>query len=135
MASGERRRYVRLPKQARISCQEVTYPLGQTPEVTVQLLDVSEGGCRIESPQPFEAGTPLQVALVLQGWHRHTTGFLKHDQSALSQPLTALGRVVRSQPLGETGVHELGIQFVDIWEDHWRAMRIYLEKERRKPDS
>lgn len=133
MEFGERRRYVRLPKQARISCQEVTYPLGRTPELSVQLLDVGEGGCRLESPQPFEVGTPLQIALVLQGWHRHAPGFLKHGESDLSRPLTALARVVRCEQAAD-GVHDLGVQFVDIWEDHWKAMRLYLERELEKAD-
>ncbi|MHB8766146.1 MAG: PilZ domain-containing protein [Deferrisomatales bacterium] len=128
MGTPERRRHARLPKDARITGQEITYPLGQAPELDLQMLDVSEAGARFDSPQPFAPGTLVQVALVLAGWHRHKTGFLKYDDTSVSKPLTALARVVRCLP-AEGGVHELGVEFVDIWDDHWRAMRIYLERE------
>jgi hypothetical protein len=131
MQEEERRRHFRLPKEARITCQEITYPLGQAPEVAVQMVDVSEGGVGFDAPLPLEVGTLLQVTLILQGWQRHTSEFLKYDETSLSKPLSAVGRVVRRQALGG-GQYEIGVEFLDIWEDHWRAMRIYLERESAK---
>ena len=128
MGSEDRRDHERLTKVARITCQEVTYPLGLRPEAAVEMLDVSEGGVKLQSGQAFEPGTLLQVALVLQGWQRHTTGFLRHGEDDYSKPLTAVGRVVRCVPAAD-GAYDLGIQFLDIWDDHWRAMRIYLRKQ------
>jgi len=128
MSPQERRRHARLPKEAVTTCQEITYPLGGEPEVEIRMVDVSEGGVRFDAPRPFELGIPIQVALVLQGWHRHTSGFLKYGETSLSKPLTAIGRVVRCAPL-EGGEHEIGVEFVDIWEDHWVAMRTYLQRE------
>jgi hypothetical protein len=128
MSQQERRRHVRLPKEAVTTCQEITYPLGAKPEVEIRMVDVSAAGVGFEAPRPFALGLPIQIALVLQGWHRHTSGFLKYDETALSKPLTAVGRVVRCNPL-DAGGYEVGVEFVDIWEDHWRAMRTYLQKE------
>lgn len=129
----ERRRFFRLPKEAKLTCQEITYPLGEVPEFTVQMVDVSEGGVRFEGAEAPTVGTLLQVALILQGWHRHTSEFLKYDDLSISKPLTAIGRVVRCAP-GQEGRHEVGVEFLDIWDDHWRAMRLYLEKERAKAE-
>ncbi len=128
MASVERRRHLRLPKEVRMTCQEVTYPLGAAPEFELETVDVSEGGVRFDAPGAFAPGAVVQVALVLQGWHRHTSGFLKYDETVVSRPLTAVGRVVRCLP-EEGGAFEVGVEFVDIWEDHWRAVRRYLEGE------
>jgi len=128
MSQQERRRHVRLPREALTTCQEITYPLGGELAVEIRMVDVSEAGVGFDAPRPFALGIPIQIALVLQGWHQHTSGFLKYDETALSKPLTAVGRVARCQPL-EGGGYEIGVEFVDIWEDHWRAMRTYLEKE------
>ncbi|MEW6489149.1 MAG: PilZ domain-containing protein [Thermodesulfobacteriota bacterium] len=128
MSEDDRRRHARLPREAVTTCQPITYPLGSEPETEIRMLDVSEGGVRFASHKPFAVGAPLQVALKLQGWHRHTTGFLKYDQTDLSEPLTAVGRVTRSEAL-PGGAYEIGVQFVDIWEDHWRAMRSFLRNE------
>ncbi len=131
MEHAERRRHERIPKRARITCQEITYPLGEAPELQAEMVDVSEGGVRLVLEKPLDPERPVQVALVLQGWHRHTSGFLKYDETSISRPLTAIGRVVRIRPL-ENGRYEAGIEFVDIWEDHWQAMRTYLEQEKRR---
>lgn len=130
MRDEDRRRHFRLPKEARITCQEITYPLGQEPEMTVQMVDVSEGGVRFDAPEPLEAGALLQVALVMEGWHRHTTGFHKFNELSTSGPLTAIAQVVHCRQLDD-GQHEVGVEFLDIWEDHWRAMRVYLEEEKK----
>lgn len=128
MDSSERRRHLRLPKEVRMTCQEITYPLGASTELELATVDVSEGGVRFEAPSAPVLGAVVQVALVLQGWHRHTSGFLKYEETAVSKPLTAIGRVVRCFPTPD-GAYEVGVEFVDIWDDHWRAVRRYLEGE------
>ncbi len=135
MEGSERRRHARIERRARITCQEITYPLGSAPELEAEMVDVSEGGVRLLLPRSFEPDTPLQVALELPGWHRHTDAFFKFDQLSVSGPLTAVGRVVRvAEPAG--GRFDVGVEFLDIWEDHWRAMRAYLREElaRRTPE-
>ena len=130
--TDERRRYFRLPKEARITCQEITYPLGNAPEFDVYMVDVSEGGVGFkDSPQEFPIGNPIQVALILQGWHRHTSEFMKYDDTSVSRPLTAIGQVMRCRP-SDDGKFEVGVEFLDIWEDHWKAMRVQLEQERAR---
>ena len=129
---NERRRYFRLPREARITCQEITYPLGKAPEFEVYMVDVSEGGVGFkDAPEAFPVGNPIQVALILQGWTRHTSEFMKYDDTSLSRPLMAIGQVVRCAP-GDDGKFEVGVEFLDIWDDHWNAMRRYLEQERAK---
>ena len=111
-----------------MTCQEVTYPLGLAPETEVRMVDVSEGGVRLECGTPLEVGTLLQVAVKMEGWQRYTASFSRYDDAGRSRPLTALGRVIRSVPSG-AGEYEVGVQFLDIWDDHWRAMRQLLERE------
>ncbi|MBI5014051.1 MAG: PilZ domain-containing protein [Deltaproteobacteria bacterium] len=126
METKERRRHARLLRSATITCQPVTYPLGRAAESQVRMLDVSEGGVRLDAPTPFDLGSLLQVALLLDGWNRHATGRLRRDDDAGTKPLTALGRVARCEP-AEAGRYEVGVQFLDIWDEHWQAMRRYLQ--------
>ncbi len=128
METTEQRRHRRLPRDGRVTVQAISYPLGETPEHAVRMLDVSAGGVRFRSPVAFPEDAVLQVALTLQGWHLHTSGFWRYDETAVSKPLTAIARVVRCTP-AEDGAQEVGVQFLDIWEDHWRAMRLYLEEQ------
>lgn len=130
METNERRQHARLPRSAGITCQPVTYPLGLAAETAVRMLDVSEGGVRLDTPEGFEPGSLLQVTLLLEGWHRHATGSLRRDEDGAARPLTALGRVMRCELTAE-GRYEVGVQFLDIWDEHWRAMRRYLEEEQR----
>jgi hypothetical protein len=98
-------------------------------------VDVSEGGVGFQAaPRELVLGSPIQVALLLPGWHRHTSEFLKYDDTSLSQPLTAVGQVTRCAR-GEDGTYEVGVKFLDIWADHWNAMRVFLEKERGRLES
>lgn len=113
-----------------MTCQAITYPLGSAPEFAVRLGDVSEGGVKLVGLGPQEEGTLLQVAIHLEGWRRYTAEFLKHGDDALSRPLTALGRVVRCERDGE-GCFVLGVQFLDLWEDHWQAVRSFIDRECR----
>ncbi len=127
----EQRSHFRLARSAQITCREVAYPLESAPEVGVRMVDVSEGGVRLEAPSAFRPGTLLKVSLALPGWQRHTAGFLRYGEETVAKPLVAVGEVVRSTAAGES--YEIGVRFLDIWTDHWNAMRLYLEGERNRP--
>lgn len=127
----ERRRHFRVPKTASITCQEVSYPMGLAPETPVYMLDVSESGVKFEAATPIAVGAAVQLALVLDGWNCYKTGFSRHDEPVPALPLSALGRVVRCSP-SKDGGNEIGVEFVDIWRDHWLAMKSCLEKEKEK---
>lgn len=128
MEDRDRRSHRRLMRDAQVSCQEVTYPLGLAPEIAVRMVDLSEGGVRLLCGTPFAVEVLLQMAVKIEGWQRHTASFSRYDDEGGSRPLTALGKVVRSAP-ADGGEFEIGVQFVDIWDDHWRAVRLFLEKE------
>jgi len=105
--------------------------MGLAPETPVSMLDVSESGVKFDAATPIAVGTTVQLALVLDGWNRHKKSFFRHDEPIPAPPLTALGRVVRCSP-SKDGGNEIGVEFVDIWRDHWLAMKSYLEKEKEK---
>jgi len=105
--------------------------MGLAPETPVSMLDVSESGVKFDSATPIAVGTTVQLALILEGWNRHKTGFFRQDEPFPAPPLTALGRVVRCSS-SKDGGNEIGVEFVDIWRDHWLAMKSYLEKEKEK---
>lgn len=128
---NERRRHFRVAKETVITCQEVAYPLDSTTEFPVSMLDVSESGVKFDAPHPLAPGTPVQLALRLEGWNRHKNSFFRYQETLPSQPLAALGKVVRCIPIEGNG-HEIGVEFIDIWRDHWDAMKRYLDNEKKK---
>jgi hypothetical protein len=133
MSSDDRRKYFRLPRAARVTVQKITYPLGSTPEVEVTMMDVSEGGVKLRSTEPFALGDMLQVVLSLPGWYQHTSELFRFNEEHVNKPLTALARVARVETAPD-GALELGVAFTNIWEDHWRAMRIYLDRQRESSE-
>ena len=132
---GERRKSRRLCRGAEVTVKVISFPLDGAPPLAVEMSDVSEGGVGLFSPEPFSEGISMEVTIRLPGWFKHTHTITRYREE--NKPLTAVGRVKRCFPLPEGG-YELGVEFTDIWDDHWQAMRQYLkelaEEESRSTD-
>lgn len=125
MEADDRRKHRRLGHDARVTVRALTFPLEESRPVEVEMCDVSPGGVRVLTPVMLPEGQPVEVCITLPGWYKHT-----HDHSRyreMDKPLTAVGKVLRCQDWSGEGL-EAAIEFTDIWEDHWKAMRLYLEE-------
>ena len=122
--SQERRQYRRIPLEASLSFQELSFHKGEAPAMT-SYRDVSAGGLLVESPRAFPLGTLLKLELRVPGWGRFQNHF-GPVQDAEVRPLVALGMVVRVEQL-DTGGYELGVKFQNVYPDDLDALVKFLE--------
>ena len=122
--SQERRHYQRIPLEASLSFQELSFHKGGVPSSS-SYKDVSGGGLLLDSAQAFPLGTLLKLELRVPGWGRYQNHF-GPVQDAEVRPLVALGKVVRVEQM-DSGSYELGIKFQNVYPDDLEALKKFLE--------
>ena len=121
--SQERRQYRRIPLEASVSFQELSFHKGEEPAQS-SYRDVSVGGLLLESPRSYPLGTLLKLEIHVPGWGRYQNHF-GPVQDIESRPLVALGTVVRIEQLDEGGF-ELGIKFQNVYPDDLAALMKFV---------
>ena len=122
--SQERRQYRRIPLEASLSFQELSFHKGEAP-ATCSYKDVSGGGLLVDSPRAYPLGTLLKLEIRVPGWGKHQDRFgPAHDQDL--RPLVAVGQVVRVETLEEAD-YELGVKFLNVYPDDQEALRKFIE--------
>jgi c-di-GMP-binding flagellar brake protein YcgR len=122
--SQERRQYRRIPLEASLSFQELSFHKGEAP-ASSSYRDVSAGGLLLDSPRAYPLGALLKLELRVPGWGRYQNHF-GPVQEAEVRPLVALGMVVRVEQL-DAGDYELGIKFQNVYPDDLEALVKFLE--------
>jgi len=120
---SERRQFRRIPLEAQVSFQEITFT--KQPETGASVYkDVSGGGLLVHSTNSVPLGTLLKLEIRLPGWGRHQGHFGPASEFDL-RPLVAVGEVVRLESLDEGGF-ELGVKFLNIYPDDLTALLKHL---------
>lgn len=132
MASGaERRRYERLPKSFRVEVREFKFPLAQQPSLDGCCTDISSGGLRVECPDRFESGDKVSVKIHIPSLNKYHPGFLKVFESDTGQYLQAIAEIMWVEEREDEPGYALGIRFLDVDEDDWRALSNLIQKSLR----
>lgn len=127
--SEERRQYERLAKKYRVEVKKFCFPLSAGGAKEVSCLNISAGGLLLESAEKFEVGEQLQVAIYISLLNKFHPGFFKVFESDIGSSLNAVAEVARVEKnVGGAG-YKLGIKFVDVYEDDWKALYQLLKKE------
>jgi c-di-GMP-binding flagellar brake protein YcgR len=126
MSSSDRRQYVRLAKPFRVNLRKFEFPFVDRDTVEASCRNISVGGMLLESPLGFGTGSVIQTSIRIPGLNKFHPGFFKVFENDLEQNLVAVAQVVRSVDLG--ALHELGLKFVDVYEDDWRALHAMIMK-------
>ncbi|MBI4911315.1 MAG: PilZ domain-containing protein [Acidobacteria bacterium] len=122
--SAERRQFRRIPLEAKVGFQEITF--SKEPQTGSSVYrDVSGGGLLLNSPNPAALGTLLKLEVRLPGWGRHQSAFGPSAERDL-KPLVAVGEVVRLEAL-EDGNFELGVKFLNVYPDDLEALLRFIE--------
>ena len=121
--SQERRQYRRVPLEASVSFQELSFHKGEEPAQS-SYRDVSGGGLLLESSRAYPLGTLLKLEIRVPGWGRFQNHF-GPVQEADGRPLVALGTVVRLEQLDD-GSYELGIKFQNVYPDDLAALMKFV---------
>ena len=126
--SEERRKYYRMPVDHLLEFREYSLSEGQDNLKLSNLKNISGGGILFESDSVLPVGTLLKMKLKIPGWQRHKTEFLKHDRDSTTEPLVALGHVVRVEEMEDGKNYEIGVFFECVDDDHRNALIKYIEE-------
>ncbi len=124
----ENRKFSRIPKEVSINIKKLTYPLQGGPGESGIGKNMGENGICFSTPTSYEPKTMLSIEIKLTGWQHHKKNVSSIlDHSKAKAPLTAIAEVVWSKKLiGKSG-YEVGVKFVDIYEDDLKALKKHLD--------
>ncbi len=126
--SEERRKYYRMPVDHLLEFREYSLSEGQDNLKMNNLKNISGGGVLFESDSFLSIGTLLKMKLKIPGWQKYKTEFLKHDRVSTTEPLVALGHVVRVEEMEDGKDYEIGVVFECVDDDHRNALIKYIEE-------
>jgi c-di-GMP-binding flagellar brake protein YcgR len=122
----ERRKYVRLSSQNLLRCEVYRIPEGDAPaKKEAMSKNISAGGVLFESAVKYDIGEVLKLEIKLTGWSKYKPEFYKPDALSASEPLVALGNVVRIEAL-ENGMYDVGLCLSGIDEGHQMAVEKFI---------
>ncbi len=121
---SERRKFKRLPKSASLQVQVLAYKEQTTQDVTLYK-DLGGGGMLFESEVPYQKGTLLKIQAMVPGWGGYIRNF-KRTEDNEKHALVTVAEVVRVESMEEKGF-EVGVHFVNIYENDHRALIEYIE--------
>ncbi|WP_457572581.1 PilZ domain-containing protein [Desulfovulcanus sp.] len=125
---NERRKFMRLPKNYRVEIRELTFPLNQQKWLLLECADISAGGLRISCPQRFSAGQKLQIKIYIPRLNKFHPSFFKVFESDVGQYLEAVAEVAWVKEILPFTRYELGLRFVDVYEDDWQALHNMIKR-------
>ena len=124
----EKRKFPRIPKEVPINVKTLTYPLPEGPGESGIGKNMGENGICFSTPISYEPKTMLNIEIKLTGWQHHKKNVSSIlDHSKAKAPLTAIAEVVWSKKLMGKSGYEVGVKFVDIYEDDLKALKKHLD--------
>ncbi|MFP4213928.1 MAG: PilZ domain-containing protein [Desulfohalobiaceae bacterium] len=122
-----RRQYARIPKNFRVELKELAFGSGGQQSIQTRCLDVSAGGLLLETSRSFSPGQKVQVRLYVPSLNRYHPSYFKVFESSLDQSLLAVAEVARVEEKLPLKLYQLGIKFLDVYEDDWQALYRMLD--------
>ncbi|MFW6324513.1 MAG: PilZ domain-containing protein [Desulfovibrionales bacterium] len=123
MHTTDRRQYQRIGKSFQVRLQKLEYPVNDQKSVALWCKNISAGGLLLDSEDKlFEEGDKVRTTISIPRLNKFHPGFFKVFQNDAEQNLIAVAQVVRSGKRDSGPGYEIGISFVDVYEDDWRAL-------------
>lgn len=91
-----------------------------------KIINLSSYGMIFKSSRAFAEGTVLHLEINLPRWEKFSTKFIKFDDTSISKPFIAIGRVVRTEPVDDSA-HLLAVYLDNIDPDHRQTLDRYLK--------
>lgn len=110
----EKRRYVRVEGKLSVTYSLVPAP-SSVPMATAVLTSLSVGGARILAREEVEVGAELRLDMPIP---------------SMTEPSSAIARVVRSEPFGEPGYWQICLEFVRIEINDLRRIADFVDERR-----
>lgn len=123
----DQRQYIRIPKQVSVDITTLTFPLPTQSEGTCETKNISCSGVCICGKKPFKKGTIVSLHIKIMGWQSYKKPFSKIMDISNEPPLTAIGEVVWCKKIVGRDEFDIGIKFVNLYEDDRIALTNYLK--------
>jgi len=126
----DRREFQRLNKELEVEVRKFVYPLKNQGIIKTRCLNISPGGLLLDIPRRLNVGDKVQLTLYVPGLNKYHPSFFKVFESSVNQSLVAVAEVVRVELKG--GSYKVGIKFLNIYEDDWKALYNFLMRELKR---
>lgn len=125
----ERRSFERLPRQFRVQLMPLAFADSRQPTLSTRCLNISAGGILLEAERFIQVGEKVQVRLFLPRLNKYHPSYFKVFESSVDQNVLAVAEVVRCETKAPGHSYEIGIKFLDVYEDDWQALYRMLQAE------
>ncbi|OQX23186.1 MAG: hypothetical protein BWK80_27345 [Desulfobacteraceae bacterium IS3] len=126
-SAHNKRKFPRIDKKIPVEVNRLCYPLPLDPGESCVCKNISAGGVCFTISNSYEPGAVLSLKISIPGWQGYKKPFSFLVDIASESPLTAIGEVVWCRQHSESSDYEIGIKFLNIYEDDYRALIKYLE--------
>lgn len=123
----DKRRFPRISRNIDIEVSELTFPFSEAPVQKEASVDIGGNGIRFTSSVPYEVKALLNLKINIIGWEGFKKPFSKLVNISSDACLTAVAEVVWCHEVEEGQSYELGVKFLNIYEDDYEALMRYLE--------
>ncbi len=124
----EKRKFPRIPREVPINVKKLAYPLPEGPGERGAGKNIGENGICFSTLTPYEPKTMISLEIKITGWQHHKKSVSSMlDPLATTAPLTAIAEVIWSKKLSGGRGYEVGVKFVDIYEDDYKALKKHLD--------
>ncbi|MCW8962550.1 MAG: PilZ domain-containing protein [Gammaproteobacteria bacterium] len=122
-----KREYARVAKEAPIEIRELSYPPSDSPGDAAIAKNIAENGICLTVSKPYTPNTMIILKIDLKGWRQYLKNVaFRVDEAKARAPLAVVAKVIWCDKLGEHE-YEVGIEFMDIYEDDKIAFSSYLK--------
>ena len=126
----EQRRFPRICKEIPVEVSELSYPVSLGPGEKCLCKNIGAGGICFTVPTAYKPKTLLSLKIAILGWEGYKKPFSFLVDICSERPLTAIGEVAWSRELSDGTGYDVGIRFVNIYEDDYAALMKYIETRR-----
>ncbi len=124
------RECTRIPRGIHIEVKKLEYPLTNDFSEKGTSRNIAKQGICFTASTCYEPGEILSLSMKLNGWHRHRKGLssVLNDQLSKTDVLTVIAEVVWAKTAIDVNGYNIGVKFINIYEDDMDALEIYFSK-------
>lgn len=123
---NELRLFRRIDKKFSIEISTLAYPLPKDAEDEGVCKNIGCGGICFTVPRAYKAETMLSLKMKIMGFDEYKRPYSRLIDVAAQKPLTAIGKVMWCKKNADDGGYDIGVKFINIYEDDYRALEKYL---------
>ena len=125
----EQRDFAKIPNSTRIEISRIIYPLPQAPVAKGRGKNISGGGICFSSFSSYQPGSKLNLKMEIKGWQNYKKKFSMIFNGVTKTPLSVIAEVIWCTIVPDRSEYEIGVKFLDVYEDDYQAFLRYLKKQ------